>query len=149
MSAPFITALESAANEAGAAETAYRREAAERIRQLERARSHAFRRVSLLRPIVEAVAKAENEAMAVASGLAVLRVKLGWSSDSEARTAILDSFTPLIQGVFADQNPEPEQPAPDVPALLSAFEAWYEEKYRKPFWDLMDQPMPETPLVDF
>ncbi|MEZ5831797.1 MAG: hypothetical protein R3D05_11505 [Dongiaceae bacterium] len=151
MSTPtsFIAALENAAKDAGAAETAYRREAAERIKHLDRARSFAFRRLNLLRPIVEAVGRAESEEMAVASGLALLRAKLGWSSDSEARTAILDSFTPLIRGIFADQNPEPETPPADLPALLAEFERWYEETHRKSFWDLLDQPMPETPLVDF
>ena len=37
----------------------------------------------------------------------------------------------------------------DVSALLAAFETWYETNHRVSFWDLFDQPMPETPLVDF
>jgi len=46
-------------------------------------------------------------------------------------------------------RPQPEAPAVDVIALLATFEAWYAAAHRTPFWDLFDQPMPETPLVDF
>jgi hypothetical protein len=147
--APFLQALEAAANGSAAAETAFRREAADRIKGLERARSFAYRRVNLMRPIADAVTRAESEEMAVAAGLAILRAKLGWASDSEARSAILVRFTPLIQGIFADQNPKPDQPASDILSRLAEFEAWYEAEHRKSFWDLFDQPMPETPLVDF
>src|SRR4029434_9489319 len=87
--ATILDALEASARGAGAAETTFRREAAERIKTLERERSHAFRRVNLLRRIVEAVACAESEEMAVAGSQAILRAKLGWSDDSEARSAIL------------------------------------------------------------
>jgi hypothetical protein len=147
--APFLATLESAASAAAAAETAFRREAAERIKSLERDRSFAFRRVNLMRPIADAVARAEGEELAVAGGLAILRAKLGWPGDSEARSAILVRFTPVIQGVFSDQNPGPDAPPADVLARLAEFEAWYETEHRKSFWDLFDQPIPETPLVDF
>lgn len=147
--ASFLATLETAAHSAAAAETAFRREAAERIKTLERDRSFAFRRVNLMRPIADAVARAESEELAVAGGLAILRAKLGWSDDTEARSAILALFTPVIQGIFSDQNPEPEAPPPDVLARLAEFETWYVTEHRKSFWDLFDQPMPETPLVDF
>ena len=147
--ASFLATLESAANAAAAAETAFRREAAERIKTLERDRSFAFRRMNVMRPIAEAAARAESEELAVAGGLAMLRAKLGWDSDSEARSAILVRFTPVIQGVFADQNPGPDAPPADVLARLAEFEAWYQSEYPKSFWDLFDQPIPETPRVDF
>jgi hypothetical protein len=147
---PFIAALEAAAKDAAAAEASYRREAAERIKALERDRSFAFRRLNLMKPIRDAVARAESEEMAVAVSQAILRAKLGWSDDSEARSAILTQFGPVARGLFAGLHPEPdEKPAPDVLVLLGAFEAWYESAHRGSFWDLFDQPMPETPLVDF
>jgi hypothetical protein len=148
---PILDALEAAARSAGAAETAFRRETAERIKVLERERSHAFRRVNLLRPIAEAVARAESEEMAVAGGQAILRAKLGWSNDSEARSAILTRFAMVVKGMFATLHPRSEgeaEPA-DILALLDAFEAWYEEAHRTSFWSLFDQPMQETPVVDF
>lgn len=145
----FLETLEAAASGAAAAETAYRREAAERIRNLERDRSFGFRRLSLMRPIAEAVARAESEELAVAGSLAILRAKLGWSSDSEARSAVLTQFAPVVQGLFASLQPQPEAPGIDVLELLATFEAWYEAAHRVSFWDLFDQPIPETPLVDF
>lgn len=145
----IIDTLEGAARSAGAAETAFRREAAERIKMLERERAYAFRRVNLLRPIVEAVARAESEEMAVANSQAILRAKLGWSDDSEARSAILTRFATVIQGMFGMLHPSEESEPVDILALLRAFEAWYEDVHRSSFWDLFDQPMPETPLVDF
>lgn len=148
---PILDALEAAARHAGAAETTFRREAGERIRTLERERSHAFRRVNLLRPIAEAVAGAESEEMAVAGSQAILRAKLGWSNDSEARSAILTRFATVVKGMFATLHPRSEgeaEPA-DILALLGAFEAWYEEAHHASFWNLFDQPMQETPVVDF
>jgi hypothetical protein len=147
----ILDTLDAAARNAGAAETAFRREAAERIKVLERERSHAFRRVNLLRPIAEAVARAESEEMAVAGSQAILRAKLGWSNDSEARSAILTRFATVVKGMFATLHPRPEgeEEPTDLLALLGAFEAWYEETHRVSFWNLFDQPMQETPVVDF
>ena len=149
--ATILDTLEATARSAGAAEAAFRREAAERIKTLERERSHAFRRLNLLRPIVEAVARAESEEMAVAGGQAILRAKLGWSNDSEARSAILTRFAAVVKGMFATLHPPSERQAvpADILALLGAFEAWYEVVHRASFWDLFDQPMQETPVVDF
>ena len=117
---------------------------------LERDRSHAFRRLNLLRPIAEAVARAESEEMAVAGSQAILRAKLGWSNDSEARSATLTRFATVVKGMFATLHPPSEEAEPiDILALLGAFEAWYEEAHRASFWNLFDQPMQETPVVDF
>jgi hypothetical protein len=149
--ATILDALEATARSAGAAETAFRREAAERVKTLERDRSHAFRRVNLLRPIVEAVARAESEEMAVAGSQAILRTRLGWSNDSEARSAILTRFATVVKGMLATLHPRSQGEAEpiDILALLGAFESWYEEAYRASFWNLFEQPMQETPVVDF
>lgn len=144
-----LEALETAASGAAAAETAYRREAAERIKQLERERSFAFRRINLMKSVAEAAARAESEEMAVAGSQAILRAKLGWSGDSEARSAVLTEFAKVAQALFTDLHPQDDRVPTDVLALLKEFEAWYEAAHRAPFWDLFDQPMPETPLVDF
>jgi hypothetical protein len=149
LAASFIETLDAAAKGAATSETAYRREAAERIKHLERERSFAFRRVNLMKPIADAAARAESEEMAVAGSQAILRAKLGWSIDSEAHSTVLTEFAKVAQALFATLHPTEERPAADVLALLTDFEAWYEAAHRKPFWDLFDQPMPETPLVDF
>lgn len=149
MTAPFLRALESAASEAAAVETAFRRESAARIQQLERDRSFAFRRLTLMRAVSDAVSRADSEELAVAGSLAVLRTKLGWSSDSEARSATLTQFAPVAKAMFAAGAPEPEASVRDALAALSAFEAWYENTHRTAFWAMFEHPMPETPLVDF
>ena len=102
-----------------------------------------------MKPITDAVARAESEEMAVGGSQAILRAKLGWSGDSEARSAVLTEFAKVAQALFANLHRGEGQTSADVLALLKEFEAWYEATHRKPFWDLFDQPMPETPLVDF
>lgn len=147
--ASFLETLQAAASESAAAETGYRREAAVHIKQLERERSFAFRRINLMKPVADAVARAESEEMAVAGSQAILRARLGWSGDSEARSSVLTEFAKVAQALFANLHPRDDQPSVDVLSLLKEFEAWYEAAHRMPFWDLFDQPMPETPLVDF
>ena len=147
--AAFLEVMQRAASDAASAETAYRREAAAHIKQLERERSFAFRRVNLMKPIADAAARAESEEIAVAGSQAILRAKLGWSGDSEVQSAVLTEFAKVAQALFASLHPAEEQPPADVLALLKDFEAWYEATHRTSFWDLFDQPMPETPLVDF
>jgi hypothetical protein len=53
--------------------------------------------------------------------------------------------------MFTALHPPSERQAEpaDILALLGAFGAWYEEVHRASFWDLFDQPMQETPVVDF
>lgn len=147
--AMFLDPLDAAASRAAAAETDFRREAAARIKALERDRSFAFRRLNLMRTIAEAIGRAESEEVAVASGLAMVRARLGWTSDSETRSAILSRFARVSQAAYASLHPEAQQPARDVLTALAEFEAWYAETHGASFWSLLEQPMPETPLVDF
>jgi hypothetical protein len=94
---------------------------------------------------------AESEELAVAGAIAMLQVKLGWGGDSEARSEILSRFGGIAKAIFAQSRPKPEPDAAesDALAVLTEFEAWYVETHNTPFWDLFDQPMLETPLVDF
>ncbi|WP_374368445.1 hypothetical protein [Dongia sp.] len=149
-SSSFLQVLDTAAHEAAMAEKAYRREAADRIKLLERARSFAFRRLGLLQVMSDAVGRAESEEMAVANCLAILRAKLGWlSEDDEARSAVLTRFALVAKAMFAHLQPAEEVPAPNVVEEMIVFEAWYESSQSTSFWNLFDQPMVETPLVDF
>jgi hypothetical protein len=148
-SAPLLDALQAAANRAASEETAFRRESAQRIQALERGRSVAFRRLKLMQDVARFAERAESEELAVAGCIAILQTKLGWSSDSEARSEILSRFGGIAKAIFAQAQPEPEVPEPDVLAVLSDFEAWYAAQHGAAFWDLFDQPMLETPLVDF
>jgi hypothetical protein len=149
-SASFLDALKSNADKASAVETEFRRQAAARISALERERAFAFRRLNLMRAVAEAVAAAEDAETAVASSLALVRARLDWSSDSEARDAVLSRFAPVAQAVFASLAPaEEEAPPPDVAAALAEFETWYAASHATPFWALFEHYVAETPVVDF
>ncbi len=153
MTAPaptFLDTLKAAAEAAEAAESSFRREAAERSKLMDRDRAFAFRKLNLMRAIAAVIANAEAEDVAVASALAVLRSKLGWSSDSEARDAVLSRFAAVAKTAFASiAVADSEMPEADVIAEISGFEAWYAATHPAPFWALFEHYMPETPVVDF
>ena len=119
--ASFLDALKSAADAAAAAENAFRREVAERSKTLGRERAFAFRRLNLMRSLAEAVAHAEDPEVAVANGLAMLRAKLGWSSDSEARSLLYSPHrsafhTQTAGRKFAFVDPGPSLAEPVIEA---------------------------------
>jgi hypothetical protein len=147
--AEYLTSLQRDAQAADAAESACRREAAERIASLALARATAFRRVNFIRSVADAANGAESEEIAVAVAQAQLRVRLGWTTESEARDEVLSRFAPVAQALFrATQVAQDETPA-DPGGALAAFEAWYAETRKSPFWDLFECYIPETPRVDF
>jgi hypothetical protein len=149
ITAPFLDTLEAAAEEAEAAEERFRRETAERTGALQKERAVAFRRLNLMRAVAEVVADAEDADIAVGRAQAVLRSRLGWDTDSEARTEVLDRFAPVARAVFFSFAPPAEAPPQPVDAALGEFEAWYASTRTTPFWTLFEHYMPETPLVDF
>lgn len=148
----FLDALKRAADTATVAEEQFRREIAQRVKALETERAIAFRRLNLMRAVADVVAGAESEEIAVAGATAVLRTKLGWSNDSEARAEVISRFAPVAQEMFASLSNEPPKPgeeAPDVIEALGEFERWYAQTHPAPFWTLFDTYLPETPVVDF
>jgi hypothetical protein len=145
----FLDALKATADQAEAAETRYRREAAQKIAALERERAVAFRRLNLMRAVADAAAKAESQEVAVASALAALRGKLGWSADSEARSEVLSRFASVGQAVFRNFVPSEDAPVTSVQNALAEFETWYAGSHQTPFWVLFEHYIPETPRVDF
>jgi hypothetical protein len=148
--ASFLDTLKAATVETESAEADFRREVAERTKQLAQERAFAFRRFNLMRAVAEAVASAESEEIAVAASLAVVRAKIGWTNDSEARTETLAHFAPIARAVFRSLGPSQEgEPLPDVIGALSDFEAWYVSSHPAAFWVLFEQYIPETPRVDF
>jgi hypothetical protein len=150
MTSAFLEELKGAADKAEAAEAKFRRELAERTKAMERERAFAFRRLNFMRAIAEAIASAESEEIAVANALAVLREKLGWANDSEARDAVLTHFAPVAKAMFAGlAPPEAEAEEADPRQALADFEAWYANTHENAFWVLFEHYMPETPRVDF
>jgi hypothetical protein len=146
-----LDALKLSADQSATAEAEFRSQIAGRIKELEKQRSFAFRRLNLMKEVSGVVAGAESEEIAVAGATAVLRTKLGWTSDSEARVAVVSSFAPVAQAMFASLAPveSDDEERPDVIKRLAEFEAWYEATHPNPFWVLFENYMPETPVVDF
>ena len=104
----WLDELGQAASDAATAEQSYRNDFARRVAELADARAVAFRRANLMRALAESVSKVEDGQAAVAHGLAVLRTRLGWSSDSEARTEILSRFAPVCEAAFRAVGASPE-----------------------------------------
>ncbi|MDH7795837.1 MULTISPECIES: hypothetical protein [unclassified Beijerinckia] len=144
----FLDHLQMATRRSDEAETALREEMVTRLRKIEEERKFAYRRFNFMRSVVEGMQSADSEEIAVACALGVLRTKLGWSNDSEARQAICERFASVAQAIFAcrDRTREPEA---DVIATLARFETWYHEKHGSAFWILFEHYIPETPVVDF
>lgn len=147
----YLEALRADAQRCTAAEDEFRNSIAARLKELEQARAFSYRRFNLINEVSGAVASAESEEIAVAVATAVLRARLGWVSDSDARVAVTSSFAPVAQAMFASLAPveSEDEPKPDVIAALARFEAWYLETHPAPFWMLFENVMPETPVVDF
>jgi hypothetical protein len=148
----FLDPLQAAAHEAEAAEGRFRRSAAARIAELEQARAFAFRRVNFMRAVAEAVASVEDEEAAAAHAGAALRARLGWASDSEARSEVAARFAAVAHALYRALSPEEADATTarnEVGQALAAFEAWYAATHERPFWALFEHYIPETPLVDF
>lgn len=149
--ASFIDVLKLSADRSSVAEDEFRRSIAERMKELEKQRSFAFRRLNLMKELSGVIAPAESEEIAVAVATAVLRAKLGWVTDSEARSEVLSHFAPVAQAMFASLVPSADdnEEKPDVIESLREFETWYAATHPNPFWVLFENYMPETPVVDF
>lgn len=146
--ARFLLELKSAAEAAKTAEGSFRREAAKQIATLEQARAFAFRRLNVMHAVAEAMASADSEEVAVASAFAALRMRLGWNSDSEARSQVITHFGSVALAMFRASAGDDKATA-DVHEALASFEQWYAETRGAPFWMLFEHQMPDTPLVDF
>jgi len=145
----FLDTLKAAADQAEKAEGQFRSEAAQRIALLERERAFAFRRLNLMHAVVDAVRGVENEEIAVANALAVLRGKLGWSTESEARSEVLSHFAVVGGSMFRNFTAPEHAMVLPVPDALAEFETWYARNHQSPFWALFEHYIPETPRVDF
>lgn len=145
----WLDALSAATRDADGAEERLRAEFARRVATLAEERAFAYRRLNLMRAVADAAASAPDEETAVSHGLAVLRARLGWTTDSEARTEILGRFAPVCAAAFGSLAAEGEAEPPDPAAALAGFESWYRDAKGSAFWNLFENHMPETPVVDF
>lgn len=150
MMSSFLDALKQSAADAEKAEADFRRDFAARVKALEQERAFAYRRLNLMRAVAGVIASAESEELAVANAHATLQEKLGWGTDSEARTEVLTHFSAVAKAAFASlAPPEAEAEEADVGHALAEFENWYAETRKSSFWALLEQAVAEFPVVDF
>jgi hypothetical protein len=171
----LIHDLDEAARGASVAEETFRREAAERIAALSRARIFAFRRLNLVKTVVAAMAAAEDHPTAMAQARAVFLREVNWTGASESQREVVEKFLPVADAIWDVQQAgkdsetregetrggEPkdgeskgvetrdnEERAGVVEERLAAFEQWFERNRSGPFLSLMDGEVLELPLVE-
>lgn len=148
-----------------AAETAERtvRAAVEaQIREAERTRTFAWRRLSALSDMARVAALEPDRDLAVERQLEALFRDIGWIENGlgelgEGARPLLDWLRPIAEALHAEAHPpEPEAGGPaelpviaDPIAAFRAFEAWYEAERGEPFLQVFDRDAPPTPVVEF
>jgi hypothetical protein len=148
-----------------AAETAERtvRAAFEaQIREAERTRTFAWRRLSALSDMARVAALEPDRDVAVERQLEALFRDIGWIENGlaelgEGARPLLDWLRPIAVALHAGAHPpeaEADRPAEppviaDPIAAFRAFEAWYEAERGEPFLEVFDRYVPPTPVVEF
>jgi hypothetical protein len=147
---PFITTLFDDAKCCEQAEQEFRATMNARVAELAQARAFAYRRMNVMRSLFDAVSSGQERDAAVARAVDMLRDRLGWRDDSDARQEVLVQYEKVAQTAFDAVHPSEESAVePDIGEVLAGFENWYTEARGKPFWVLFEHYMPETQLVDF
>jgi len=151
----LIGNLNDAARRASVAEEKFRREAAERISTLERARSFAFRRLNLVKAIIAAMATAEEQPAAIAHATSVFLREVNWNGASESQREVVERFLPVAHAIWEagqagkdDEGKGENERAAAVEQELATFEQWFERNRNGPFLSLMDGEVLELPLVE-
>ena len=148
-----------------AAETAERKVRASveaQIREAERARTFAWRRLSALSDMARGAALEPERDLAVERQLEALFRDIGWIENGltelgEGARPLLDWLRPIAEALHAEAHPQVRddgQPADppviaDPIAAFRAFEAWYEAERGEPFLQVFDRYVPPTPVVEF
>ena len=155
----LIARLQADCTAAEAAERAVRAEVEVQLKEAERARAFAWRRLSALGDMARiAVLEPERE-VAVERQLVALFRDIGWIDTGldelgEGGRPLLDWLRPIAEALHAEAYPatddgQEERPVADPIAAFRAFEAWYEADRGQPFLQVFERYMPPTPVVEF
>jgi len=165
----LIARLQADCTAAEAAERAVRADVESRLKQAERARAFAWRRLSALGDMARIAALEPDRALAVERQLTALFRDIGWIDGGldelgEGARPLLDWLRPIAEALHAQAHPveagadggaTPADPPPSDPiaadpiAAFRAFEAWYEAERGEAFLQVFERYMPPTPLVEF
>jgi hypothetical protein len=157
----LIARLQADCTAAEAAERAVRANVEAQLKEAERARAFAWRRLSALTDMARIAALEPDRAVAVERQLAALFRDIGWIENGleelgEGARPLLDWLRPIAEALHAGSHPdeaaggtvEPPPVADPIAAFL-AFEAWYEADRGQPFLQVFERYVPPTPLVEF
>lgn len=146
----FVAALEQAATAAQQEELRFRANVASEIARRERERQFAFRRVELAKVMARAAAPAATLEEASAAQVAAFRREFGWHGENEQRKAALEAWRAVADAVWRDLKPDASsgQPRTTVPEAMAQFEAWYTTRFGSHYLTLLDQDIPELPVVE-
>jgi hypothetical protein len=158
----LIARLQADCTAAEAAERTVRAEVESQLKEAERARAFAWRRLSALGDMARIAALEPDRELAVERQLVALFRDIGWIDGGldelgEGARPLLDWLQPIAEALHAVAHPvaddagdEPkEPPVADPIAAFRAFEAWYEADRGQPFLQVFERYMPPTPVVEF
>lgn len=145
----YLDELDRLAKEANVAEDEFRQNIAKRVRELEEARAFAFRRLNLMKSVGQAVADAKDEEEVKAQASTAFLAEVSWTGGSQFQRDVLEKFMPVALAVWAASKPDAkEEDAAEIAKELAVFEAWFAQDRETPFLTLMQQELPELPLVE-
>jgi hypothetical protein len=141
----LIARLQADCTAAEAAERAVRASVEAQLKEAERHRAFAWRRLSALGDMARIAALEPDRTVAVERQLVALFRDIGWIETSldelgEGARPLLDWLRPIAEALHAVADPI---------AAFRAFEAWYEAERGQPFLQVFERYMPPTPLVEF
>ena len=158
----LIARLQADCTAAEAAERTVRAEVESQLKEAERARAFAWRRLSALGDMARIAALEADRAIAVERQLVALFRDIGWIDGGldelgEGARPLLEWLQPIAEAlhavahpIVADAGAEAKEPSVADPiAAFRAFEAWYEADRGQPFLQVFERYMPPTPVVEF
>jgi hypothetical protein len=153
----LIARLQADCTAAEATERAVRAKVEAQLKEAERLRAFAWRRLSALSDMARIAALEPDRTVAVERQLAALFRDIGWIDNGldelgEANRPLLDWLRPIAEALHRATHPAEDAEPPaiaDPIAAFRAFEAWYEAERGQPFLQVFERYVPPTPLVEF
>ena len=158
----LIARLQADCTAAESVERAVRARVEGELREAERARAFAWRRLNALSDMARIAAREPDRAVAVDRQLVALFREIGWIEAGldelgEGARPLLGRLRPIAEALHAQSHPAADNdgtsslPAEvvDPVAAFRAFEAWYEADRGQPFLQAFERYAPPTPLVEF
>lgn len=157
----LIARLQADCTAAEAAERAVRASVEAQLKEAERVRAFAWRRLSALSDMARIASLEPDREVAVQRQLVALFREIGWIDGGldelgESNRPLLDWLRPIAESLHAQAHPvEPVGDGAEPPAIsdpisaFRAFEAWYESERGDAFLQVFERYMAPTPLVEF